>query len=100
MSMPFMCGAAPSILTVPVILPSPAALTFPPKSNAPQQTRTNAASAAADLYRFIEVSLNRNLLLDSKTAAILHHSSTCSGKGTELEDRRSVLLAGDESPLQ
>ena len=32
MSMPFMCGAAPSSFTVPVILPSPAALLSGPKS--------------------------------------------------------------------
>jgi hypothetical protein len=53
MSMPFMCGAAPSSLTLPVILPSPAALTFGPKINAAQQSKTTADITAAKLYRFV-----------------------------------------------
>src|ERR1019366_3506384 len=57
MSMPFMWGTAPSSLTVPVILPSPAALTFWPRISAPQQMRATADKTAADLKCFlIEIS--------------------------------------------
>src|ERR1035437_2335491 len=65
MSMPFMCGAAPSSLTVPVILPSPAALTLWLRKNAPQETRITADSTAVNLLRFVI----ENLL--TKTAKLL-----------------------------
>src|SRR5579863_517664 len=52
MSMPFICGAAPSSLTVPLILPSPAALTLWPEIRAKPQARTTADSTTAWLYRF------------------------------------------------
>src|ERR1700683_11862 len=53
MSIPFMCGAGPSSFTVPVILPSPAALTPWLRINAAEQTRTIADSTTARLYRFL-----------------------------------------------
>src|SRR5579871_179736 len=52
MSMPFMCGAAPSSFTVPVILPSPAAFTFWPRMRAAQQTNVATAVRNATLDRF------------------------------------------------
>jgi hypothetical protein len=48
-----MWGATPSSLTVPVILPSPAALTSRLSSNAPQQMNTTVNSKAAKLYCFL-----------------------------------------------
>src|SRR5713226_2906525 len=57
MSMPFICGGAPSSLTEPEILPSPAALTFWPRINAAQQTRTTTDSTATKLCRFLIRSL-------------------------------------------
>jgi hypothetical protein len=58
MSMPFMWGAAPSSLTVPVILPSPAAVTFWLKIKAAQLTSTTSDSTTAKLYRFLIESLS------------------------------------------
>src|ERR1700685_2703639 len=67
MSMPRMCGAVPSSLTVPVILPSPEAFTFWSKVNAAQQSRTTADSTTARLYRFVisYLSLKNNVIYAS-----------------------------------
>src|SRR5580698_328280 len=55
MGIPFMCGAVPSSFTVPVILPSPAALTFWLKIDAariitPQAIKTSKAMTCAFLF--------------------------------------------------
>src|SRR5271156_226057 len=55
--MPFMCGAVPSSLTVPVILPSPAALTFPLNINAPQIIKTIDDSKTAKLRSLFMIAL-------------------------------------------
>src|ERR1700730_9512801 len=51
--MPRMCGAVPSSLTVPVILPSPAALTLWLRNSAPQETRITADNTAVNLFRIV-----------------------------------------------
>src|ERR1700682_1149788 len=51
MSMPLMRGAVPLSLTVPVILPSPAALTLGPEDRIAKEINTTAASTAKNLYR-------------------------------------------------
>jgi hypothetical protein len=48
-----MWGAVPSNLTVPVILPSPAALTLWFRINAPQETNIAADNTAVNLFRFV-----------------------------------------------
>src|SRR5947209_6143920 len=50
MSIVFSCGGVPLNFTLPVILPSPAALTLLPKLNKPTTTSSNAVSIPASLY--------------------------------------------------
>jgi len=56
MSMPFMCGAAPSSFTVPVILPSAAALTVQVEYNNPNASTNNIEVRPATLQNAFIVS--------------------------------------------
>src|ERR1700730_212449 len=53
MSIPLICGAVPSSLTVPVILPSPAAFTLWLRKNAPQETPITVNSAVVNWFGFV-----------------------------------------------
>ena len=59
MSIGFICGAVPSSLTVPLILPSAAALTFCVEYNRPYASNNSAETVIPNLYpAFISFSLN------------------------------------------
>src|ERR1700752_342783 len=45
-----MCGAVPSSVTVPLILPSPAALTLWLRNSAPPETRITADNTVVNLF--------------------------------------------------
>src|ERR1700733_11191306 len=64
MSMPFMWGAGPSSLTVPVILPSPAALTVCVEIKAAHPINTISDSITAELRRFLIEVLLKELLAE------------------------------------
>jgi hypothetical protein len=72
-----MCGAVPTSLTVPVILPSPAALTFGPKITAAQQSRTTADSTGAILNRFVIETLSLKEITNVNLAAMYHSLRCC-----------------------
>jgi hypothetical protein len=63
MSIPLMCGAASASLTVPVIVPSSAALTFGSRINAAQPRRTTVNSNAEILKRFVIETLSLEKLI-------------------------------------